>query len=274
MIEDMEDKGLNSHSHSSSSTHAHTDARVLSGLGKAFWSDHDDTRRSLAETLDAVSLLNLSLERRLEKTSQALLERGRRNQVEFTHPFFRLIPDERFILVALHIGRWSYDRLAKILGRPVDEIQEIAWSARIKLVTSSVGGPIEQYYPHGPHALSTSCPSYHSTRPWPQRFLDEEIPSAREQVFLKEHLLECTSCSQFLARCREGYFKVEKEVERLSTDPELDQLVERVLFDTKTFSRYRSDLSFKDSLLKFLKNKDIQIMLAIYLVLLIYRIIF
>jgi hypothetical protein len=227
-------------------------AVVLSGFGKAFWLNSDDSKTSLSETLAAVSLLNLTSERRLEKTSRALLEKGRRNQVVFSHPFFRLVPDERFVLVALHLGRWSYDRVGRILNRTVHDIQEIAWAARLKLLTG------EGCYPCGPSQMGPYCPEYDVRRPWVQRFLDEEIESQRDKFFLREHLLVCKPCSQFLARSREAYFKVEKILIHLVSDSELSKFVENILIKTKSTSRFRSDFTFKDSIKAFIKHRDIR----------------
>src|SRR4051794_22698662 len=53
------------------------DLITYSRLGKAFWVNPQDSRRTTLDTLSITTLLNLNPERTLEKASAALLERAK-----------------------------------------------------------------------------------------------------------------------------------------------------------------------------------------------------
>ena len=222
------------------------DIKTFSGIGKVLWFDPVSSRRSTVETLSVISLIQKTPECSLERAAQALLERARRESKfsqggspleALNQVFFRLTHEERLTLVALHQGRWSYDRLSRILNLPRTQVEELAWGARVKLAK-------EGRYPHGPHPRGDKCPAYETQRPWSQRFLDGEVSLGRERLQLQQHLVECPACSSFLIRCRELYFHVEKEVYAQSTDPErvtsLEDLIKRNpmpgVFNERTFS--------------------------------------
>jgi hypothetical protein len=187
-------------------------------LGRALWADPEDSARMAVETMNAVSLLQLSPEQRLERAAQALLERTRRagraantisvlkSATAADRPFYRLEAESRFVIVALHAGRWSYARLARILEKSVEETEELAWRARIAFSGSR--------YPSGGTLSGPNCPDYNARRPWTQRFLDEEIGGGKERLFFQNHLMACDSCRGALGRARALIASVDKLLPR------------------------------------------------------------
>src|SRR4051812_14873522 len=104
-----------------------TDWKTFAAVTAALWPDRRDAERQALETVAAVSLLALTPDRTLERATSALLQRaGHQPAFSAETPYFRLAPEERLILIALYSGRWSYPRLAKILGESEEWIQEIA----------------------------------------------------------------------------------------------------------------------------------------------------
>ena len=236
------------------------DIKTFTGIGKVLWLDPVSSRRSTIETLSVISLIRKTPEHSLERAAQALLDRARRESKlagsavhleALNQVFFRLTHEERLILVALHQGRWSYDRLSRILNQPRAQVEELAWKARVKLAK-------EGSYPHGPHPRGDKCPEYDAQRPWAQRFLDGEISLSRERLHLQQHLVECSACSSFLIKCRELYFNVEKEVVALSNDPERVASLEELIKKNPKPGVFR-ERSFWETLVTFfIKNRDVQ----------------
>ncbi len=248
------------------------DLVTFSKLGSALWIDDDYSQISTSETLAAVSLMNLNSERTLEKAVAALLERARvegmagniqRNQKAISQPFYRLTPEERFVLVSLHVGRWSYQRLGRILEFTIEQVQELAWSARLQLCASGS-------YPAGPTAIGLSCPVYDPRKPWTQRFMDDEIGSKREFIFLQNHLMGCSSCSSLLSRTRDIHFKVEKEILGCVGKQDFSSSLKAVL-DQGPYGKYLSHLTFTQSLRIFLRRKEIQWVGGFFLFLLLMK---
>jgi hypothetical protein len=165
------------------------DLKTLVVMGRSLWSDPGRSERVALETMTAVSLLDLTKERAVERAAAVLLERAERdgmaamtrvNLVVLDQPFFRLLPEERFLLAALHVGRWSYSRLARVMDETSERVEEIAWMARVRLSAR---------HPAGPASRGHHCPDYDVRRPWTQRFLDEEMETSRERLFLQNHLM-------------------------------------------------------------------------------------
>jgi hypothetical protein len=249
------------------------DLETYSKIGSALWLDPSYSEQSSLETLAAVSLLELSAERTLEKASAALLARAKNvgvtshtqlNREFLNQHFFRLSAEDRFILVSLHLGKWSYQRLGRIFSKTEDEIQELAWGARLQFSSS-------MRYPAGPSGSSAQCPSYDSSRPWTQRFLDDEIASGRDRLFLQTHLLACDSCNQALNRWRESYFKIEKELIRIVGQPQNLSSLETAL-DEGFVHQYRHHLSFLNSLKIFSRRWDIRLVFCFLVALFFYKI--
>ena len=242
------------------------DIKAFSKIGRALWSDPEHSDHSTLETLTAVTLLELTAERAIEKAASVLLDQAKRQKASVSAflnsnilatRFFRLPHEERLILAALHGGQWSYARLARILGCDAFQIEQMAWSARLQLVVSVP-------YPTGPHPIGPRCPDYDSTRPWTQRFLDDEIASSRDRIFLQNHLFACLACRDALSRSRKVFFHVEQEVLKILEDQaghsrEVD-VVEALnsVVRQNWINKHPSERSFIESLAIFVKRPDIQ----------------
>lgn len=244
------------------------DIEVLSQIGQVLWVNSNDSERYTVETLSAASLLQLTPERTLERASIALLERARREgfQSQFyqkpellNQSFYRLTPEEKLLLVTLHLGKWSYDRISRILQRSVEEVQELAWNARLKLNGDAA-------YPAGPSRLGPTCPDYFPRRPWTQRFLDGEISSGRERLFLQNHLLSCEACHQTLARSREMYFRIDRQVRAFPIQKSLAHLLGKVLQQSPNYA-FPSQRTVQESLTIFFERPDVRWAALILLVL-------
>jgi hypothetical protein len=206
------------------------EVKNLSRLGRSVWTNSEDWERSTLEVLTAVSLLDLAEETRTERAAQLLLDRARgsdssrgntQNRDLWMNPFYRLNVDQRFVLAALHQAGWSYSRLSRVLGLSVGDIEKIAWNARIQLTIPAV-------FPAFLGFRGASCPSYDPCRPWTQRFLDEEIQSKRDVLFLQNHLMSCDSCRRTLEKSRELYYEAEKKVPAGMEGDSIAQSLDRI----------------------------------------------
>ncbi len=242
-------------------------------LGKALWADPDDSARMAVETMNAVGLLQLDPEARLERAAKALLERTRRagraantisvlkNAGASELPFYKLDPESRFLLVALHAGRWSYARLSRILERSIEEIEESAWRARIALSGSR--------YPSGGVLSGPNCPDYNARRPWTQRFLDEEIGGGKERVFFQNHLMACDSCRGALSRARDLIASVDKLMPNFEETRTTESMreIRRALRANELLESYAklpTDRTLRENLNLFLdRRKDVRLALSL-----------
>ncbi len=248
--------------------------KTYAEFGRALWADPSRSGEMAVETLSAIALLNLTQERALEKASSALLDRAVRqgmatNTVDALEngkfgAFFRLQPEERFVLAALHLGRWSYERVARVIQAKTEVVQVLAWRARSQIAIA------EGLTPIGAKFASANCPEYDLDRPWTQKFLDEEIGNGREAVFLRNHLMACESCRRSLARCRDIYFRVEAMLPRVAEDDGILRVLERVSVEGKKL-RTGEGYTFMDSLVAFLSQRGVQILLALVFAMILYR---
>jgi hypothetical protein len=110
----------------------------------------------------------------------------------------------------------------------VEQVEELAWSARVRMGAESSRVAI------GGRAAGPNCPEYDVRRPWTQRFLDDEIRSGQERIFLQTHLMACPSCQKTMNHCRDLYFAVESSLPRAmfkasgrSSIAELEKLCQR-----------------------------------------------
>jgi len=251
------------------------DLRTFSKIGGALWLDIETSEQSALETITAVSLLDLTPERALEKALTALLEKAKRKPVPpspfqadlLLTRFYRLTPEERLILVALYYGGggWSYARLSKILGMPGEEVEKLAWNARLQLC---VGMP----YPAGPSILGAHCPQYHSTHPWTQGFLDDEITSARDRLFLQNHLFVCDSCRDALSRCRHLTFKIEQDISKILEPADFSEALEAICRNSYLL-KHPSQMGLKQSLGLFIQRTEVRWALLVLGVLCLMKII-
>jgi hypothetical protein len=248
--------------------------KVLASLGTAIWADSDLSEQNVLETVSAAALFGLTPEKTLEKACRGLLEKAKgqsalnawiQNPSLFKQVFYRLAPEERFVLTAVHIGRWSYDRLAGILAKSREDVQEILWQSRLAL---NEGRP----YPAGPAFSSLNCPEYNPRVPWTQKFLDNGEIQGKDRFFLIQHMLSCSSCAGAMARCRSLYFNVDREVSKNIQVPEFGFTLKKVL-EQSPLHRYSSNLSIQESLGIFLKKPDVRFISYILLGLLFFLII-
>jgi hypothetical protein len=247
------------------------DLRSLSQIGQALWVSAEDSERITTETLMAISRLSLSPEQALERTSGVLLQRAIQGGSSATmsgveNPFFRLAPEERFMLSALHSGRWTYERVGRVLDRTAEQISEFAWSVRLGLASHA-----HVLYPTGSTSRAPTCPEYNIRQPWTQRFLDQEL-SARERMYFQNHLNGCVPCRQTLMRCRNLYYTVEKMIPKL--DPELDQ--KRVYAFERSIYRVQrlfnpGQASFGEGILTFMSSSWVPWVLVAVFLLMIFR---
>jgi len=246
------------------------DLITLTEFGRAIWKDPARAHRLTQDTLSSTLLLPVSDERVIEKSLSALLERVNRDGAladSIGSPFFRLFAEERVILTALHRGRWSYIRIARMMSRAegletVETIEELAWNARVTLSTV-----LKLPYPSGPTVASPDCPIYDPKRPWTQKFLDEEIASGRPAIFLQTHLQKCTSCREALERARKVYYGVGALIAR-----EIDvEAPNAVLAEAQELRRLRDEgnrllghatrfqpMTLKESLTRFSSRPEIR----------------
>lgn len=245
------------------------DLKTFAELGRALWVDPRHSDAAMVETLSAITLQEPAAERALERACVALLERARgqgraaqtrallASSAGFNQPFFRLHPEERFVLAALHLGRWSYSRLARVMGATSERIEEIAWNARTGLASSAT-----RLVPLGGKG-GAHCPEYDVLRPWTQRFLDEEISKGADRVFLQNHLMVCDSCMQSLNRCRDLYYSVERMLPKV--DDASDAIVAELQSVYRQGQRLRSRMQNRlaRSLIAFARQRDVQVVLAL-----------
>lgn len=258
---------------------------MLAEMGRALWADPAQADLIAAETLGATALLDLTEERALEKAALALLERATRDGMAGNlhanlgvagkghQPFFRLFPEERFLLVALHIGRWSYSRLAVVMGETQDRIEELAWKTRLHLVSLRGGTKSSDLwlYPVGTKLSSPRCPEYDLRHPWTQRFLDEEMPSSAQRLFLQNHLMACSGCQLALNRCRDLYYAVDAMIPRLDSEGGLIQNLASLCREGRTL-RVPAERTFSESLAIFFSREEIRWFLAIVLALFVFKV--
>jgi hypothetical protein len=258
------------------------DLSLFSALSSALWADEATSRRVARDTCAAVSLMNLSRQKSVEKVASTLLDLATRNglaensrsNLSVPHlfvqkPFFKLSPMERFALAALHSGRWSYSQLARVMRVSEEQLQELAWKARIQLAQTK--------YPVGPKLSKDSCPEYLPHRPWTQKFLDEELSAGSERVFMQNHLMACDCCRGALGRCRDLYYAVEALIPAVSDDSDLRKMMAELARLQNEDSVFSGGLhlgfsqsftqNFKRSLVVFTRRLDVQIVLGLALAL-------
>jgi hypothetical protein len=262
---------------SQSAAHQAQDLQTFAQLGTALWVAPERARPVVIETLSAVSLLDLSGERAMDRATAILLKRAEsRGAVEatrislstgqFGNPFFKLSALERFVLVTLHSGRWSYARMARVTGLSAEDVESLAWRSRVRLGAES--GVLSA----GPKSLGVACPEYDFERPWTQRFLDEEMPSSRDRLFLQNHVMACDVCRHALNRCRDLYFHTEKMIPTLPNGAQ-STLVRELAFIQRqgmVLRRNGGVVTVQAAAVAFLRQTDTQILLALGAALVLY----
>ena len=248
------------------------DLKALSQIGQALWAEPERSERAALETLAAVSTLMLEPDRMAERTGLALLQRAMKegNAVSgssIQNPFFRLSPEERLVLSALHLGRWSYERIGRVLGKSPDEVAQAAWSARLELICApGVGIPLA--HPAGSGSRQIDCPEFNPSRPWTQSFLDEEM-NGRQRIFLQNHLVACNGCRQALVRARAVYFAAQSMVPRATQEEKRVREFTRAIRITRAV-KDPLQMSFLESILGFLGRAEVWLMISGFVIFLIW----
>lgn len=245
--------------------------RTYAHLGRALWSDPAEGEPIAVDVLSGVSLLQLDEERRYERAARVLLTRALKTQgpehLRFDQPFFRLTPRERFLLVAVHVGNWSYERVARVLDEPVLAIEAALWSTRLSLASQTERAL--RSYPVGSAVRGVSCPEYDLERPWTQRFLDDESPPGRDRIFLQNHLMACEACRRALSRCRDVYYAVDKLIPRLRENETFLRGLERIEAAGVRVARGRAGMTPGESLILFFNRRETRATLLAFAFLLI-----
>lgn len=238
--------------------------KSLTRISRSLWGDLERSVAMSEDTLTSVSLLQLSDERTLERASKVMIERAERNPprlLALQHPFYRLAPVERFLLTALHIEKWSYQKIARVLSIETNLIEPWAWAARLKFCYQELEASVE--YPRGPTSLGPVCPEYNISAPWTQRLLDDEL-GKRERLFIQNHVMACDRCRKALDLSRRMFFKIEGVI------PVKDAAMETELATNRIYETWKSGESafrpikttLAESLLKFVNQPKIQFTLA------------
>jgi hypothetical protein len=238
--------------------------KSLTRIGRSLWGDLDRSFAISEDALTTVSLLQLSGERTVERASKVMIERAERNPprlLALQHPFFRLTAMERFILTALHIEKWSYGRVGRVLNVETSLIETLAWASRLKLCFQELNAEIE--YPRAPSTLGPSCPEYNLSSPWTQRMLDDEL-GKRERLFLQNHLMACEKCRMSLNMTRKMFYKIEGVIPVRDAAFEMEAATNRIYDNWKAgesaFRPIKTTVS--ESIVKFLNDPKIQLSLA------------
>src|SRR5690606_36531051 len=160
---------------------------------------------------------------------------------------------------ALHLSHWSYARLARILRLSREELETLAWQARLHLarqLAAAQGRPL--VLPAGPRdgaSVRMTCPPFDARRPWTQVLLDDEWDS-RERLSVQNHLMTCRSCQSALSASRTIYHSVEDLLVRLASGTE--ETADRYeRFWTRVRRLRRPGASFLATLPGFFMRRDI-----------------
>ncbi|MBI4926106.1 MAG: hypothetical protein HY843_09295 [Bdellovibrio sp.] len=202
------------------------DLRAFCHLGFALWADPKEAETKIYNTLITVAAININQDLAIERATSALYRQVIRENLSINQsahfaldqPFYRLTPDERFVLSALHGGRWSYAKIARILEKNLNQIAAIAWRARVCLTHTPSNS--KSVYPTG-SIKDGYCPVYIIEHPWTQKLLDDEMEHS-EKIYIQNHLLGCTRCLEALKQARICYYQVEKFIPEV---PNVDILI-------------------------------------------------
>lgn len=254
--------------------------RSISQVSKGFWFNQNQSLDAARESLAQVAFLNLSSEQAHDQTIRLMLKKALHegqaaNQGALNHPFYRMNPEERFLLSALHYGQLSYQRIAQILNLSLEQISVLAAQSRLKLAFD-----LRISIPHAPQSIRENCPSYDSQAPWPERFLDEQIDE--KHGTLQNHLMACPICQVCLSKYREYYYQIERIIPHLELNPRDDSVItgeskksnfselEQNVYElSKMIHQTRYMMNKKISVLQksfneFMRRKDVLVILAIF----------
>lgn len=246
----------------------------ISQIGRALYYDPKDSYHYSLETLSTVKLLELDENSSLERATSALIFQAlKKNQNPQTpealnHPFFQLDPYDRFILSALHLCQWPYEKCSRILNIHSTHIAKRAWTARTRLMEKLIHLGKKIHYPIQAELTTSQCPEFDTKQPWTQKFLDDEI-KGKERLFLQNHIMACDSCRITLHQTREIYYILDDHIKKtiITSNPE------NLEFETKLSQKWneienKNELTklFKLSLIDFLKTTPVKILFTVIVV--------
>lgn len=252
------------------------DLQAVIHIGQALWADPARSSECAEDALTAASALfvnpgargrgDSSVEGSItERAGTALYRRAGRDGLRATapgvgNPFYRLAVEERLVLSALHVGHWSYERIGRILGRTPIQVQELAWSARLYLLTTP-GRPISAPHPTGSARAGLNCPDYNPRSPWTQAFLDEEL-SKQQKLFIQDHLQTCPVCTQALSSARSFYYAVDAQIPRSQYATSSTARLSKIL-RVGVVQRDPAQMSVSEALLTYFARTEIRIFIVI-----------
>lgn len=246
-----------------------TRLKSLAEIGVALWANPEVYQQKVQETVTALALLEEDSLVGLEKGAMALLARVHReglirnnnlNKNALQNPFYRLDPEERFVLIALHSGKWNYQAIGRVMEMDPSQLQQFAWTTRLKLAGLLNHQNTDRIpYPSAPSTQpnhrGASCPEFDSAQPWAQRFLDDNIEAGTDRVFLQNHLMACDTCRKYLNRCREFYHRIEAVVPRLSDQDQFLPVLAKSVRRSEII-RTPSKMTFVESLGPVMQRAD------------------
>jgi hypothetical protein len=249
------------------------DLNLVTDLGYALWQDPYQAQITVRDTVSAASLVEAKSEAVVDRTIRALLEQAEKRGT-FARPgaqlFQSLFAEERFLLLALHTGRWSYARIARVLEETPESIQSMAWNARVYLAS-------HHGYPAGSRAATASCPEYNAQTPWTQKFLDEEV-KGQEKLFLQNHLVACSSCRDALMRAKEVFYRAEgmlgdvrRDSDRLGQTVGLNGLLRQWVEQGRKFRESSRMPTIQENFATFLKRWEVLAVLGFWVLYFVFR---
>jgi len=243
------------------------DFETITQISRALIPQTDEAQTQSMETVAAVSLLDFSDEKSIQKIASGLVQKGEKITGRLSSPFYRLPAQMRFALCALQKGHWSYKRICSILNINRDELTESLWAARLWLALGQEQGGI---VPTSALFESTQCPEYNPEAPWTQELMDDEI-SSKDRLKLQAHLMVCPRCQDSLNRTREIYYKTDKLIPSYNNSSQMAEhtrLLKNSWSNTQMMAIKRDrNLSWKASLIIFLSRPSTRWSFALGIVL-------
>ncbi|MBL7713984.1 MAG: hypothetical protein JNL01_00865 [Bdellovibrionales bacterium] len=185
-------------------------------ISQSLFSDTEEATEQLSEVVSLIAWLDVDSEALIRKSARLLFERAEARgpqavATQANQPFFRLLPIERFTLVAVTLLHWSYSQVLSVLEPTLKgeaNLQELLWSTRLQLAYAPESQvflkrkmPQGLIHPSGSSISGAHCPEYLALRPWPQRLIDRGYVG-KEKAFLESHVLRCSTCSKAVERTR------------------------------------------------------------------------
>jgi hypothetical protein len=191
----------------------------FSRLSRALWVHPHEGQAQTLETVCAVRSVESRLDEVLRRSLKVLYHQALDQSYssiavrelysnEILSAFYQLSIHQRFVLMALHGLNLSYRELMDCSGLSPDELESIAWSARVQLSGLNRVPPAAM-------RSSPYCLEYNPKRPWTQMLMDDEFKPAMEKVSLQKHVLSCSDCARVLHAGQEIYYSADTKMIQL-----------------------------------------------------------